>query len=313
MRYGLSVLVICSVVLSFLPQASGLENDTSSQDSATTESIIGFTAPHQKALLGISNRGVIANIYVQEGSFVSQGQLLFSLDESVQQARLQMSQAAAESTIEIELAKARWDRANHNLIRIKQLEGSQSAASKELTDISVEDTSTRLEYERAKFEHEQAKRAYQRELAILNQLRSKAPFAGYVSQVLKESGELVDGIEGVVELAQLDPLTIAIDCPLSLAPYVQDGDHVRVTPTLDHWKARDGVVFFANKVADSASQTIRIKLSVDNADGAWPVGLKVVVSIPNQKVKNLATVKAPNKNSTATHSLVSKRNKQNKN
>ena len=33
-------------------------------------------------------------------------------------------------------------------------------------------------------------------------------------------------------------------------------------------------------VANAASQTVKVKVRVDNADGAWPAGLKVEVALP---------------------------------
>ena len=78
-------------------------------------------------------------------------------------------------------------------------------------------------------------------------------------------------------LCQLDPLHVTVDCPLSLAPVVQVGDQARVRPADRAWAPRPGTVILAHRVADGASQTFKIKLSVDNKDAGWMSGMKVTV------------------------------------
>lgn len=242
------------------------------------DEVIGITTPYRQATLASVQRGRIAAIEIAEGGTAQQGEIVFRLDDGVQRAHLASAKAAAESTIEVALGRARWERAKRDLDRLTRLYGSDSASSKELSDAFAEAAITRLQYELAEFEHEQAMRAEVRESRLLDELHAAAPFTGYITEHLKHVGESVDESEGVVKLVQLDPLKITVDCPIALAPSIREGDRFRIRPVDGRWPPRFGTVVMAGRVADAASQTFRVKLAVDNEDGGWMAGLKVAVS-----------------------------------
>ena len=118
---------------------------------------------------------------------------------------------------------------------------------------------------------------YDRENKILREFRLRAPFSGYVTRHLKQVGETVDQLEGIVTLVQLDPLRVLVDCPLAMEQSVFLGDAVSIRLGEAPGEQRVGTVVLVSRVADGASQTFRIKLTVDNADGAWVAGAKVSV------------------------------------
>jgi len=244
---------------------------------AAPAGLVGITAPYREATLAAVQPGRIAAIHHQEGSAVRDGEEVFALDDGVQRARTEIARAAAESTLEVALARARWEKAQRDLDRLTRLYGDDSASSKELSDALAEADITRLEHELAKFAHEQAQRAHVRESRVLAELHATAPFTGYVTEHLKHKGESVDESEGVIRLVQLDPLMISVDCPVALAPSIRVGETYWVGPVDDRWKPRLGTVVVAGRVANAASQTFRVKLTVDNSDGGWMAGLKVAV------------------------------------
>lgn len=217
---------------------------------------------------------------------VRHGDLVFALTDRVQQARTGIAEAAAGSTLEIDLAKARWAKAKRDLDRLNRLYGNDSATSKELSDAVADEEISRIEYELAQFDHAQARIALQREREMLAEFRVYAPFDGYVAQHLKHVGEAVEQGEGVVTIAQLDPLEVAVDCPLATARLLATGGKVRITPVDPQLEERMGTVRLVNRVADGASQTVKVKIEVDNADGAWPAGLKVEVALPTSDAQD---------------------------
>lgn len=241
---------------------------------------MGIAMPYRHAVLSVALRGRIDRMVAAEGTMVRQGDLVFALVDGVQQARTAIAEAAASSTLEIDLAKARWAKAKRDFDRLSRLYGNDSATSKELSDAVADEEISRIEYELAHFDHAQAQIALQREREMLAEFRVHAPFDGYVAQHLKQVGEAVELGEGVVKVAQLDPLEVAVDCPLAAARMLATGGKVRVTPIDPQLQERMGTVRLVNRVADGASQTVKVKIRVDNADGAWPAGLRVKVALP---------------------------------
>ncbi|MBI4719591.1 MAG: efflux RND transporter periplasmic adaptor subunit [Planctomycetes bacterium] len=275
--FALTALLIPS------PSAAGDNNPPSISDfhdATKAYLLIGITAPQREAVLAVVQPGRLARLLVAEGESVAEGSLVFAIDDGGQAARVEMAKAAAESTWERELTRVRWERNQRELDRLINLYGAESASSKEVADARTAAEVSRLEHEQARFNHAQALLAYEREYRAWELLRAHAPFDGYVAERLKEVGETVNENEGVVRLAQLDPLEVALDCPLPLASRVRVGDRLPVRPMDAQWEPREGTVVLANRVADGASQTFKVKLTVPNRDGAWVSGLKVAAEIP---------------------------------
>lgn len=256
------------------------------QEPAGPETVAGITAPIRQATLSAIQPGRLACIVAAEGSTVRAGELVFSLDDGGQEARAQMAEAEAASTLDIELTEARWEQARRDLNRIQRIaeaSGQDFATQKELADAQSTERIRGVELRIARFVHGQNQLAARRERRTLEQFHVYAPFDGYIAQYVKEQGETVNENEGVVTLARLDPLMVPLDCPLHLAPRVRVGDRVRVRPTDPRWPERDGAVAFASRIGDGGSQTFRVKVTVDNTDGAWMAGMKVTVEFGSVK------------------------------
>lgn len=249
--------------------------------SSDARIIEGITMPSKEAIVGTIMRGRIARVPVREGATVAQGDLLFSLADDVQRVRVRIAKAACESLLEIELATARKNKADRDMDRLMNLYGDKSASSKELSDARAASAIATLETSLAQFRHEQAIRSYERELAVLEEHRARAPYAAYVSQQMRHVGDTVDENEGVIEIAQLDPLITRIDCPFDLASTIHVGDLLMVRSAHNSRESRLGKVVFISRVADGASQTFRVKLSLDNEDATWASGQRVEVLFPS--------------------------------
>ena len=266
-------------------QGAGPEG-TQAPSSATFE-VVGITLPYREATLSVVQPGRIEQIAASEGSVVAEGSPVFALKDGVQRARTELARGTSESTLEVELAKAHLERAERDLERLRRLHGNDDASSKELADAHSVARIARLECELARFVHGQAALAYQREKELLDQFHIRAPFHGYVAEHLKHPGEAVEEGEGVIRLVQVDPLQVVTDCPLALAGSVKAGEQVRVRPVEGQWPARWGTVILASRVADGASQTFKVKLTVPNEDAAWMAGLKVLVEFPNRQASTV--------------------------
>ena len=261
---------------------SAASTDIPGDGSPAIERVIGVVQPFRTARLAPVGQGRIASIAAAEGTQVMAGDPIFSLADQVQQVRVRIAKAKAETTLSVELAQARWEQARQERDRLADLHGEANATPKEYSDAVSEEAITRLEFEQARFQHDQDVLAYQLEQARLDELHIRVPFGGYVSRQTKEVGETVDEREFVVTLVQLNPLLVAVDCPLALAPLVHPNDRLTVRPMDDHWAPRQGTVTLINAVADAASQTFKVKLSIDNEDGGWTSGMKVTVEFPKR-------------------------------
>lgn len=242
--------------------------------------LTGFTAPHRTATLSAVQRGRITAITVREGDAVRESDRLVELDQRAQRARVAIALIDAQSTADLEIARFRLEQANQELERVVRL--GRDASPKELLEANTSAQVRRLEHERA---HEQRglalhKRALQEYL--LDELTIRAPFDGYVSERLKEPGETVEVADEVLRIAQLDPLTIRIDVPMDVAIRLTQGERIAVRPALTFLTDREARVEFVSRVADAASQSMSVRLTIANPDGDWPAGMRVEVGLPTR-------------------------------
>ena len=275
-------------------RTSALATHTPSNPVTSGTILTGMTAPHWTATLGAVMPGRIARIAVVEGQHVREGELLVALDDRVQRMRTEIAHAASKSRLHIDLVRAKLQRAERDLERLARLRGARSASTRELTDAESAATIARLELELAEFEHEQAVREYHRQQFLLDQLAVRAPFAGYVAPLHKQVGEIVDEREDVVTVVQLNPLEVVVNAPLHFLPTLRIGDTVPVLPVGDAWTERKGTIVLVGPVADPASQTVRVKLTVANPQRGWIAGMKVRVHfVPTPGLPGASTRREP--------------------
>jgi RND family efflux transporter MFP subunit len=251
--------------------------------------LVGLTGPYREAILAAVLPARIDALPVDEGARIRTGEVAVRLHDAVQVVKTEIAAAAAESTLAVDLARARWQRDQRNLERLTGLHGNDYASSKELSDAYAAAEIARLDYEIARFQHAQFERAHEREKHLLGEYRLRAPFDGYVTRHLKMVGETADQLEGIVKLVQVDPLRVTVDCPLALAQRIKVGDTALVRADPSDAPPRIGTVVLVSPVADGASQTFRVGLTVDNADGAWLAGAKATVVMSARPVTADAT------------------------
>ncbi len=257
--------------------------------------VVGITAPSRRATLASVRPARIAKLLAEEGAAVHAGEQIVALDDGVQTARTDIARAKAESTLRTNLAHEKWKRAKREVDRLLALHGEQFATSKETDDAVTAAEIARLNHELEIFEHTQTTLAHRYEQRLLAEYRIHAPFDGYITEHHKHVGETVDQLEGIVTIVRLDPLDVLLDCPTDLAPLIMVGDEYPVTPLNENWPPQAGAVTFVSKVIDGASQTFKVRVSVENPDEVWLAGMKVIVDFtaPLQTNRDRHTAASP--------------------
>ncbi len=295
----LSVL-LCAWICASAQTACGDPSGDTKPDRETTArltalgEVTGFTRPHQEATLASAQAARVTEFIVSEGQLVERGALLVVLDDEVQRVRTEKAEAEAKSRIAIESAAVKMGQASKDLERIRRLSGGDSASNKEVRDAQAEADTTRLKYEEAMFDHDQAVRDHEFQRLLLERLRLRAPFTGFVTRTFKDPGETVQEAEDILRIVALDFLDVYVDCPLDAARAIRVGSRVGVRPADTRWIPKTAEVVFASPVLDPASQTFRVKLRVDNRDSGWISGLKVWVNfaapLPEAKARHVQSV-----------------------
>lgn len=277
---GLLALTVLAITTSPYVLWARDQNDRVAAPAVTSDSLLpGFTAAYRHAVLATLQPGRLSRIMITEGQHVSEGQLLASLDSRVQAARTEIARLEAESTTEIELARVRMEHARVELDRLKRLSAATAAAGSETRQAQLVYETASLTHQQAQQAHAQAVEHHRLQQDLLAQYELRAPFSGVITEKLKEAGETVEALEGLLELSQLDLLLVTVDCPLALQGMAKVGDRIPVVPANGRAPMKVGEVTSSRPVADPSSQTFKLKLVVPNDDGSWVAGLLVNINL----------------------------------
>lgn len=239
---------------------------------------VALTAPFHMAQVAALHPGLLHRIAVEEGQKVLRGDVLVELDAEKQRIQTERSRLQAWSLADLELKRIRYEQAQRDLDRLQNLSNDSLSAVKELQDARTSAESWLLELDLALLRRETAIKEYALQQALLNDHTLRAPFAGFVGRRLVDVGASVDELEPILELVQLDPLLVTVDLPLATAIELKTGAKTWVWPVEISDDPRIGSIQSVSKVADGASQRMRVRIVVPNSDGRWPAGMKVHVS-----------------------------------
>jgi RND family efflux transporter MFP subunit len=258
------------------PVRTALATETSSGSGpAAVLNASGYVTARRQATVSSKITGKVAEILVEEGMKVEDGQVLARLDDRQARLELELAQAqlaAAEKALaetEANLALAKKD-----LERNRQLTegGVSSQAALDTAEAQATSLAARLQRQRGDAE------VARRNVAILRQLLDdtviRAPFAGVAISKDAQPGEMVSpvsagggftrtGISTIVDMASLE---IEVDVNEAYLQRVTSGQ--KVTATLDAYPESPFAAHLITVIpaADRDKATVKVRIGFDQLD-----------------------------------------------
>ncbi len=213
--------------------------------------ILGYTEPYKTLRVSVGEQGVIAEMLVEEGAVVKARQVLARLDTATLQ-------------IELEIAKAE-----------SKLQATRLGR---LMDLSAANRSTPEELERARTDAT-IKSAQVRKIEALIETRTvRAPVDGIVTEIKRGLSEAVSAANPhVLTVVQVDRLVVNLFLSPARAAMCKVGASVDLQ-LLEEKEKTVARVEFVSPVTDSASGTVRVKFTFDNAQGNHRSGGRCTLS-----------------------------------
>lgn len=224
----------------------------------------------------------VSAVHVKEGQFVKEGQLLFTLDQRLDQANLAKARAQQQKD-EATLAGLQ-----------RQYKRSQDLVAQNFIARSAADsTRSQLAAQRAAVAADRA--GVQSAQVALGYSTLRAPIAGRIGAVSIYPGTLVQPTSTLVTITQLDPIAVSFPVPeanlqdlLAAARNKTQVEAIvagRKTPLV-------GSLNFVDNTVDPLIGTVRAKAVFDNADqGLWP-GQFVVTRVTVRTLTDATVVPA---------------------
>jgi len=301
-RAGNSVLMValCCIVMGVVVLVPGLGNTTgtaNAQDGLSGErrpfemdeplsalegyrraGYPSFSRASKQIAMAFTVRGTIDKILVHETDRVEAGQVLMTLKNDLQNWTVEGQRILAEDMTQLENAKNQLEVTKYDLESLEAVE--DSASPREIVHAKADYATAEINIRASESNHMQAKAAYEREKARLNEMTMRSPIAGEVVRIDLEEGEVVEELKPIIQLVNVDTLWMDVAVPIQLGLRLKKGMSAIV-----HWrdvardKPIDAKVKYVLPVADAMSNQIVARIEIANT-AHLPAGLHALVQFP---------------------------------
>lgn len=206
--------------------------------------------PFQQSDIGSPAPGVISKIHVARGDTIKKGDVLASLDKTVDEATLRLRNAEAAYTNRVVSR-------NKNLYERKLLPAS--------------------DYDEMNSRAKVASLQVQLQQALLKERDIPSPYDGVVVERYVGPGDRINDNK-ILKIAQINPLLVRVVVPEDRYGEIAKGDsaQLRVNQAIST-EPLQATVWRIDKVMDAASGTFVVLLSLPNENHAIPAGLRCTV------------------------------------
>lgn len=190
--------------------------------------------------------GVVESIRFESGDMVEKGDVLVKLDVESDQAALETRRAEAE-------------RARQSFERISNLIEREAVSQSE--------------FDEAKAAYDAAKARVREQQAQLRKKILRAPFDGKTGLRLVDQGEYMPTGTPAVEINMVDPIYAGYTIPEKHLSRVEVGDRVTVSVAAYPQRLFEGEISAINSSVNIDNRSVRVRATLDNADGALQPGM----------------------------------------
>ena len=242
-------------------------------DGSTMVPLPCLIKPDDIIAVGSSVTGVLERITVKQGDIVSAGDVIATLESSLERAEVAVAQGKAHMEAAIKKGEQQVAFTGRKVKRAKELRLTKAIAEHELDEAETEEQMALHAYTEAKEAKAQAELELARAQVALALRTIRSPINGMVIERLVSPGELVREVP-VIRLAKLDPLRVDVYAPSSMLGKIKPGMRADVrinSPLLGPYV---GEVFMVNPLIEPASSTFAVRLEMANPGFHIPAGAR---------------------------------------
>jgi RND family efflux transporter MFP subunit len=193
--------------------------------------------------VGSDRGGIVVDVPVKRAEYVEAGQLLVQLDDSI-------------ANSDLELASITSDSLGERIGRAESLELGNMISGDEMQAMRTDQAIALAQAKRAQVQ--------------LDRSRVLAPFAGFITQIDVEKGELISNLP-VVRLVDMSTLNAELVFTTESYGALSVGDTVQIAVDLVG-ETVEAKVTVVDPFLDASSDTFSIIAVIDNADLSLPAG-----------------------------------------
>jgi len=241
--------------------------------------------PYAEISIGTPVEGVIQTVPVDRGDWVTKGQVIVTLESSLEEATVALARSKADAEAVLKSSQVKIGFSTRKLERALDLFKTNSIARHEVDEAQTEKALAEMSYQEAAENKRLAELELNRATAALHLHSIRSPISGVVVDRLLSPGELARQTP-VMKLAQINPLRVEVFAPISLLGRLKVGMRADVRPEGKGQPVHQAKIMVVNKVVDSASGTFGVRLEMPNPNNAISAGLACTVEFQFSSVEN---------------------------
>ena len=248
---------------------------------AAAQGVDGVTCllkPHQVVQLGSAVAGLLVEETVDRGDAVKAGQVVASLESSVEAATVALDRVKAGNDAAVLAQQEELALNQRNAGRKQSLAQSQIVNANSLDELQSKVRQSEIKLREAVVEQRIAQLTASRSATQLALKQIHASVNGVVTDRKLSPGEYVYEQTPIMTIAQTDPLNVELVLPADRYGTVHLGDPATVRPAAPVGGAYEARVVVIDPVIDAASSTFGVRLLLPNPDARIPAGLRCGVS-----------------------------------
>jgi RND family efflux transporter MFP subunit len=230
--------------------------------------------------------GLLQQVHARRGETIRAGQLLVTIESSVEQSAADAARLRAESTGALKLARSKVAALREKARRLTALAEEEFVSTQAGEDARAELSLAESELHQAEEGQRLAQAEHRQSVDQLARRQIRSPFSGVVVDQYLNPGALVDAGDGrkpILKIAQTQPLAVQVVLPFKLFPQIQPGQRVVVRPEAPFGGAIDAVIRTKDRVIDAAAGTFGVVATLDNARQTLPAGIRCRLQVPGLK------------------------------
>jgi RND family efflux transporter MFP subunit len=256
-----------------LTLAAGVASGQVAEEAVQSQGTEGFTEPFRKFDLIPPEVGIISRLLVREGDRVQKNQLLGSLDCDVQQVALELAEANLAAHGKLDSAQADRDLRRRRLAKLRKLHEMGHANEEEVlraeSELAVAEANVLVALEQDIADSLEVKRI----AATIERRTFRSPTSGVVTRIYHEEKDMVgSNASPVLTIMEVDKLRVTFTIPTVQATQLKTGQGIPVM-FINGQKAK-GTIEFISPVTEADSDTVRVKVLIDNPQGKYRCGVR---------------------------------------
>ncbi|MCM8539262.1 MAG: efflux RND transporter periplasmic adaptor subunit [Lentisphaeraceae bacterium] len=249
--------------------------------SLYSQDLEGVTTPSADVSASFTVPALVEELKVKEGQFVKKGEVLAIQQKHVEEQQLVRLRKEATATALIDKANVEIDYYTKDVESLREALIKGASSKKELNDSVLKLRTAELGLKEAQFNKEIAALKVKELESKITQYVLRSPVDGIVEKLSIEPGESPKTGEEHIRIVQVTPMWVEVPVPRNIAIALNKTTKSKVFFP-DNKIGEYAKIIFISPVADTASDTVRVRLELANENKRL-VGERVKVTFEAKK------------------------------